>query len=417
MPRRILLDLSPIRESRQFRLIFGGQLLSGFGNQATAVAVPFQVFHLTHSSLQVGLVSLAQFVPLVIGSIIGGPVGDAVDRRALLLWSNLAAMVCGLGLVINAFSSNPSLWVIYLTSAATAGIIGFAAPARNAVVPLIVSEDQLVAAYSINQITIQIATIGGPLIAGSLIAFHGVEAAYLFDILTFALAMLTRIAMQPIPPDPHAKRAGFSSFVEGARYVAARPLLYGIYLIDLNAMVLGMPRALFPALALGTFHGGAITLGALYAAPAVGAVLGASTTGWLHRLRRQGRAVVLAVVGWGLAIALVGLSHLLWLALVMLAIAGLCDVISAVLRNTLLQSSITDEFRSRISSFQMAVVQGGPRLGDLEAGGLAQLSSPAFSVVSGGLACAAGSLLIAWLIPALGKQELSVATDGNSLSG
>lgn len=408
MRRRILLDVTPIRESRQFRLIFGGQLLSGFGNQATAVAVPFQVFHMTHSSLQVGLVSLAQFVPLVLGSIIGGPVGDAVDRRKLLLWSNVAAMLLGLALVANAFAASPSLLVVYIASAASAGVIGFASPARNAVVPLIVPREQLVAAYSINQLTIQIASIAGPLVAGGLIAASGVEAAYLLDVATFAAATLTRIAMEPILPSADAARAGMASFLEGARYVASKPLLIGIYLIDLNAMVLGMPRALFPALAANTFHGGAVALGALYAAPALGALVGATTTGWLHHVERQGRAIVLAVVTWGLAVAAMGITSWLWLALLLLAIAGLADVVSAVLRNTVLQESITDEFRSRTASFQMAVVQGGPRLGDLEAGAVAQLTTPRFSVVSGGLACALGALVVARLIPALARQRKSV---------
>lgn len=407
MRRRILLDVTPIRESRQFRLIFGGQLLSGFGNQATAVAVPYQVFHLTHSSLQVGLVSLAQFVPLVLGSFIGGPVGDAVDRRKLLLWSNVLAMAFGLVLVVNALAGHPSLAVIYLASAATAGVIGFASPTRNAVVPLIVPREQLVAAYSINQLTIQVATIAGPLLAGGLIAASGVEAAYVFDLATFALAMLTRIAMDPIPPADGASRASLRSFTEGSRYVFGKPVLVGIYLIDLNAMVLGMPRALFPALAANTFHGGAVALGALYAAPAVGALVGASTTGWLHHVERQGRAIVLAVVAWGLAVATMGLTSWLWLALVLLAVAGLADVISAVLRNTVLQENVTDGFRSRTASFQMAVVQGGPRLGDLEAGAVGQLTTPAISVVSGGLGCALGAAVIAWCIPALSRQRRS----------
>ncbi len=408
MRRRILLDVTPIRESRQFRLIFGGQLLSGFGNQATAVAVPFQVFELTHSSLQVGLVSLAQFVPLVLGSIIGGPVGDAVDRRKILLWSNVVAMLLGVAMVANALAASPSLLVIYVASAATAGVIGFASPSRNAVVPLIVPREQLVAAYSINQLTIQLATVAGPLLAGGLIAVSGVKAAYLFDIATFALAMLTRIAMEPIPPSPDAARAGVASFIEGTRYVTSRPLLIGIYLVDLNAMVLGMPRALFPALAANTFHGGAVALGALYAAPAVGALIGATTTGWLHHVERQGRAIILAVVVWGLAVATMGLSSWLWLALLLLAVAGLADVVSAVLRNTVLQESVTDEFRSRTASFQMAVVQGGPRLGDLEAGAVGQLTTPAISVVSGGLACAVGAAAISWCIPALSRQRRSV---------
>jgi predicted MFS family arabinose efflux permease len=205
--------------------------------------------------------------------------------------------------------------------------------------------------------------------------------------------------MAPVPPVAGAARPGIASLVEGMRYVRRRPSIGGAYLIDANAMVFGMPRALFPALALSLFHGGATTLGLLYAAPGAGALVGALTTGWVSRVRRRGRAVVVAVGVWGIAVAAFGLVHVLWAALALLAVAGWADVISAVLRNTIIQMSVSDDFRSRLSSFQMAVVQGGPRLGDFESGAVAAALGTEFSIVSGGIACVIGAGVVAGVLP------------------
>ena len=213
--------------------------------------------------------------------------------------------------------------------------------------------------------------------------------------------MVATFMMRPIPPAEGTALRPWASTKEGIRYLRSRQVLQGVYIIDINAMVFGMPRALFPAMAGSVFGGGTITLGFLYAAPGVGALIGAVTTGWVANLKRQGRAVIVAVMAWGIAIAIFGLVDTLWVALVLLAIAGWADVISAVLRNTILQSSIPDRFRSRMSSIQMAVVQGGPRLGDMESGAVATATSVEFSVVSGGLACIVGAAVIGLLMPRL----------------
>ena len=405
MAPRITVDLAPLRESREFRLLFGGLMISMLGNQLTTVAIPFQVFSMTHSSLQVGLVSLAQLVPLVVGSLVGGTLGDAMDRRRLMVISSALSVFAAGGLMVNALAPPPSLVAIYVISAMAAGLLGLASPARTAAIPRMVRPELLVAAYSFNQIVIQVATIVGPALAGILIATVGLSWTYGLDAASFVILLGTSLLLRPIPPEGAGQRAGLRSILEGMSYLKGRQALQGVYLIDLNAMIFGMPRALFPALAAGLFHVGPGGLGLLYAAPGLGALIGASTTGWAEAVERRGRAVVVAVVIWGTAVAVMGTVPWLWAALVLLAIAGWADVISAVLRNTILQSSIPDSMRSRLSSFQMAVVQGGPRLGDAEAGGVAAVTSTEFSVISGGVACVVGAVVVARLLPGFWSER------------
>ena len=375
------------------------------GNQLTTVAIPFQVFSMTHSSLQVGLVSLAQLVPLVVGSLIGGTLGDVMDRRRLMIISSALSALAAAGLMANALLPHPSLVAIYLISALAAGLLGLASPARTAAIPRMVRPELLVAAYSFNQIVIQVATIVGPAIAGILIATVGLPWTFGLDAASFGGLLVTSLLLRPLPPQHAGQTAGLRSILAGMSYLRGRQALQGIYLIDLNAMIFGMPRALFPALAAGLFHVGPQGLGLLYAAPGIGALVGASTTGWAERVERRGRAVVVAVIIWGAAVAVMGAVPWLWVALVLLAIAGWADVISAVLRNTILQTSIPDAMRSRLSSFQMAVVQGGPRLGDAEAGAVAAVSSTELSVISGGVACVLGAIAIARLLPGFWEER------------
>ncbi len=412
MPGRIFVDIAPLRDSRQFRLLFSGQLVTTLGSNLTIVAIPYQVYSQTHSSLQVGAISLVQLVPMVIGSLIGGSVGDAVDRRKLILYTSGLLTLASGALAVNAAVAHPSLLALYLISMVAAALTGFINPARNAVIPSLVSPAHLVAAYAFTQVVYQVGSIVGPAISGLLIDGIGLAWVYGIDAISFLLSVLTIARMTALPPAAGAARPGFASIVEGLRYMRGRPALQGVFLIDINAMVFGMPRALFPALSENVFHGGATTLGYLYAAPGVGALLGALTTGWVARIRRQGWAVIIAVLAWGAAIAVFGFVHTLWVALVLLAIAGWADVISAVLRNTILQTSIPDQFRSRLSSIQMAVVQGGPRLGDMESGTVAALVSTEFSIVSGGIACIIGAVVLARLLPAFRRYDTGAESGG-----
>jgi MFS family permease len=396
---RIFLDLGPLRRSRDFRLLFAGQLVGVFGGQLTLVAIAFQVYSVTRSSLQVGAVSLAQLIPLVLGALIGGTVGDAVDRRAILVVTSLSLGLASVMLALNAASHHPSVLAIYLVSALAAGMGGVASTACNAAVPSLVEARHLVAAYASMQVVDQLGMVVAPALAGVLIGAVHLDRVYALVAGTYGLTAVTMVLMSASPRAPGAGRAGFESILEGLRYLRGRPVLQGAFLIDINAMVFGMPRSLFPALAATVFHGGSATLGLLYAAPGVGALVGALTTGWLAHVRRQAAAVIVAVCVWGTAIVLFGLVHMVWVGLVLLMVAGWADVISAVLRTTILQRSVPEEFRSRISSLQIAVVEGGPRLGDIESGAVASLVSTGFSVVSGGLAAVAGAIVLAAALP------------------
>jgi MFS family permease len=407
--RRVFIDLAPLRQSRDLRWLLGGQLVSLMGNQLTAVAIPYQVYRLTHSSLDVGLVSLAQLIPLLICSLYGGTVIDAVDRRKLLIRVEVVMALCSAGLAINT-DLGARLWPLFVLPAIASGLTGFDNPTRNAIVPRMVSAEHISTAAAMVQVLNQVGVIVGPALGGLLLAGAGADFVYWFDAASFLAAITAAYVISPQPAAANATRPGLRAMAEGFRYIRGRPGIQGAYLIDINAMVFGMPRALFPAMAIGVFHGGAATLGFLYAAPGAGALAGALATGWVTRIRRQGLAVIVAVMVWGAAIVAFGLTSILPLALLFLAIAGWADVISAVLRNTIIQLSVPDRLRGRLAAIQIGVVQGGPRLGDLEAGAVGNAFGNEFSVISGGLACIAGAMALAGVLPGFRKVEVSAAT-------
>ena len=395
---RLFVDLSPLRRNREFSLLFYGQLISMAGSNVTMVAVPYQVYLETHSSLWVGLASLIQLPFLIAGSLWGGVLGDRLNRRTLLVSNSFILAMLSAGLAFNAQLTHTHFVILISLAALAAGFSGFSAPIRTAVIPKLVPPNQLVAAYSLNQVIVNLASVAGPGAAGLLIASVGLSACYWFDAATFVFLMFFSALMNSMPASgEHTGTRMLRAMGDGWRYVRSHATAQAVYLVDLNAMVFGLPRALFPAVALTLYHGGPRTLGLLYAAPGAGALVMAVLTGWLERIRRQGRLVVLVVATWGGAIALFGLVHVVWIGLACLAFAGATDVISTILRNTILQNAITDEYRSRISSIQMAVVTGGPRLGDFESGLVAGLTTTEFSIVSGGVACIVGALaLIRW---------------------
>lgn len=397
--RRIFIDLSPLRRFRSFRRLWLGQLVSQLGSQLTVVAIPYQVYLLTHSSLDVGLVSLAQLGPLLVGSLLGGSAADAVDRRRLLGLTQVVLALFSAGLAVNSSGGHPALWPLFVLSAASAGFSGMDITTRAAAIVSLVDTQSLVSANVLRQLLIQVATVVGPAAAGLLIARVGVSTVYWIDVASFAAALVAVFGLPSLRPVGGGTRAGLRSVAEGLRFLRGRQALQGTFVVDLDAMIFGMPRALFPALGLNQFHGGAAAVGYLYAAPGAGALLGAVLTGWASRVRRVGRAVLVAVAVWGLAIALFGFSAWLPLALVLLAVAGGADVISAVFRSTILQLETPDRLGGRLFAIQTAVVTGGPRLGDAEAGAVAALAGVQASVVSGGMACLIGVGIIAWRLP------------------
>ena len=404
--RRVLIDLSPLRRSRDLRLLVLGELVSVLGTQLTTVAVPYQVYQLTHSSLDVGLVSLAQLFPLIGGALLGGSVVDAMDRRRLLMLAQVLMACCSAGLAVNA-DLGTALWPLFVLPALTAGFAGLDSSGRGAIIPNLVQRSEMSAANAIFQSLFQFGLVVGPAVAGRLLAGAGVRFVYWMDVASFGAALLAAFLLSPQPPAGAADhRPGLRSIVEGLRFVRGRQAIQGAYLIDINAMVFGMPRALFPALATTLFGGGASTLGFLYAAPGAGALVGALTTGWVSRVRRQGLAVIVAVLIWGVAITCFGLVSWLPGALALLAVAGWADVISAVFRNTIIQQAVPDALRGRLSGLQTAVVTGGPRIGDVESGAVATAFGNTVSVVSGGLACIAGALVLARLLPGFRQQRM-----------
>ncbi len=394
---RLFVDITPLRTRRDFRLLFISQFVSLLGSNVTLVAVPFQVYRDTHSSLWVGAASVIQLPFLIAGSLWGGAAGDQHDRRRLMIAVALVQTLLGTALGFNAWWTGSPLVVVLLLAALAAGAGGFAGPLRAAIIPRLVAPDELVAAYGLNQVMMNVSVVAGPSLAGLLLAGVGLSWCYLVDAGTFLALAGATVLFRPIPPSGAAASTSLrQSIAEGIAYVRSHRVAQSVYLIDLNAMVFGLPRALFPAIALTEYHGGPRLLGLLYAAPGIGAVVMAFLTGWLARVTRQGRLVVLVVVAWGAAMALFGAVHVVAVAIVCLAVAGAMDVISTVLRNTILQNAISDDFRSRVSSIQTAVVTGGPRLGDLESGLVARLAGTRFSIVSGGLACVAGAALLVW---------------------
>ena len=400
MPR-VLADLTPLRVHRNFRRLWLGQLVSGFGSQLTIVGVSYQAYRLSHSTLIVGLVSLAQLGPLLIGSLIGGSIVDAKDRRKVLLVTQVVLASASLGLAVNATFPHPRLWPLFVLTSAGAAVQGLDWPARKAVVPMLVPPEDLPAALALQQILQQFGMVAGPAVAGLLIASVGLGAVYGIDVATFGAAMLAVLLLPRLVPTGGGRQAGLASIREGLHYLRGQRLLASTFWIDIDAMVFGMPRAVFPALGTGLFGGGAATVGLLYAAPAAGAFIGSLLTGWVSSVRRQGRAIVIAIVVWGAAISAFGLIPVLWVGLILLALAGAADVVSAVFRNAVLQTTVPEQLQGRMSGVFISVVSGGPRLGDAEAGAAAAIGGAQFAVWSGGLACIAGALLLARRIPEL----------------
>ena len=401
--KRFLADTRPLRIP-DFRRIYIGQGISLLGSQLTIVAVPYQVYVLTKSSAAVGLVSLIQLVPLLAGSLIGGAVADALDRRRVILWSQIALAVTSVGLALNAALPEPLLWPIVLWSAIAAGLSGFERPARGASIPAIVGLDLFPAAHALWQIMFQIGALLGPAVAGLLLAGAGLQIIYWVDAATFLVAFAFALRLRSLKATGAIDRPSLRAIGEGLKYSVSKPELRGVFLSDLSAMVFGMPRALFPALGTTVF-GGPAAVGFLFAAPGAGALIGAIFTGAVGRVTHPGRATLWCIAVWGAAMAAFGMSSWLPMALALLAIAGAADVFSAVFRNTILQLSIPDSMRGRMSSVQLAVVTGGPRLGDFESGAAAALGGLRFSVVSGGLACLASVGMLALWLPAFRRWE------------
>jgi MFS family permease len=380
-----------------------GQLVSYLGTQFTVVALPFQVFQLSHSPFALGLLGLVQLGPVLACAVWGGALADARDRRLMVLATEAAFLLISALLAVNAALPGPALWAIFLLAAVQGGLFALQRPSLEALLPRLVSREELTAAGALRIIGGTAGSLLGPPAAGLLIAASGVTLTYAVDVASFGISLVALWLMRAVPPPAGAEPASLRRVIEGLRYAWSRKDLLGTYLTDMVAMFFGMPTALFPAIAAGL--GGPAVLGLLWSALAVGGALALVTSGWTSRVRRQGWGVILAATSWGVGVTLFGLTASLPVALLGLALAGACDSISGIFRTAIWNRSVPDALRGRLAAIEMVSYSSGPLLGDFESGTVASLLSVRVSVVSGGLLCVAGCLVCALLLPAFRRYE------------
>jgi MFS family permease len=400
---RIAIDVRPLRHPAYRRMFIGGSA-SFFGSQLTAVAVQVQMYQLTHSPLWVGLIGVAGLAPLLVFALWGGALADVLDRRRLLLVSSTLMWLVTLGLVAQSAVHVNSPGLLLILVAVQSAAVAVTMPTRSAIIPRIVPREEIPQANTLSFTASNVATVAGPLVAGVLIANANVSWAYAVDGLTFTLALWAALRLPHLPPisSNGERKGGWADVMFGLRYLAKTPVLLLSFAIDIVAMVLAMPRALFPAVADEKF-GSDSAIGWLYAAIAIGSVIAGLTSGWVARVKRQGLALISAVIGWGVAVAVAGLARQLWLAVLLLGVAGAADLVSAVYRQTMLQTYAPDELRGRMQGVFTAVVAGGPRLGDLRAGATAAVTGTTISWVGGGIAAAIVALVLGIAFPALAR--------------
>ncbi len=402
--RRWRIDISPLRSSRDFRLIFASGMITYLGSMVTYVAIPFQVAQLTGSFIAVGLIGLAELVPLIVFGLYGGALADVVDRRIMVIATEVALGLLIAVLLINSLAATPQVWVLYFVAMLMAAVDGLQRPSLEAMIPRVVAHDQLAAASALTSLRWQVGSILGPAIGGLLLSVGGAAAAYGVDVVTFAMSILLLWRLRSIRVEGAGEeRASLRHIGEGLRYAWSRKDLLGTYAIDLVAMVFAFPYAIFPFLAEDL--GGAWTLGLLYAAPAVGALVVSLTSGWTAHVHRHGRAIVLAAMAWGAAIALVGAWDVLPLVLLFLAVAGGADMVSGIFRGTMWNQTIPDDVRGRLAGIELLSYSVGPLLGQLRASTAASLTSLRMSFVSGGVLCVIGVGLTAIALPSLWRYD------------
>ncbi|MDT0544901.1 MULTISPECIES: MFS transporter [Streptomyces] len=397
-----VMDVRPLRH-RPFRRLFASTSVTTIGSQLTAVAVPKQVYDLTGSSAWVGYASFAGLLPLVVFALWGGAVADRVDRRKLMLFTNVGIAVISLLFWAQSAAGIHSVALLMVLLAAQQGLFGINFPARSASIARLVPAEELPAAGALQSTVAQTGMVLGPLLAGALIPLIGLSTLYVIDAVALCATLWAVWRLPPLPPldegegsGPGRRRAGAREVADGFRYIVAQRVLLLSFLADIVAMVFGMPRALFPQLASGTYApwGEGFALGLLFAAIPIGAVAGGLMSGTFSRARRHGLMVSAAVVVWGLAITGFGLSAGLWWAAGFLAVAGVADMVSMVFRGAILQSAATDDMRGRMQGVFTVVVAGGPRLADLLHGTAGSLFGPRVAVAAGGLLVVATMLAL-----------------------
>jgi MFS family permease len=391
------MDLGPLRRHRDYRWLYAAQSVSFLGSMVTYVALPYQMYTLTGSSLAVGLLGLVELLPLLVTAFVGGALADTVDRRKMVLWTDLGlALGCGL-LALDALLPVPRVWLLYVAAAVMSALNGLQRPSLEAMTPRLVDAEEVPAAAALQSFRGSMGMIAGPALGGLLIATAGIPWTFLFDLATYAFSYVAVRQVRALEPPRAEERPTLESVKEGFRYARSRQELMGTYFVDFLAMVFGMPLALFPA--LSERLGGPRVLGMLYAAPAAGALVASLTARWTPRVGRHGLAVMLAAAGWGVAIVAFGFCDALWPALFFLALAGGADAISGIFRMTMWNQTIPDALRGRMAGIEMVSYLSGPLLGHVEAGAVAAVWGVRASTVSGGVLCVVGVLACGALLP------------------
>lgn len=394
---RLRLDLTPLRESRDFRLLTFGGTAFYLGGMMTYVAIPYQLYHLTGSNFAVGALGIVELLPLVVFGLYGGALADHADRRTLLVATAVCQVILTSALVVNAVLPEPQVWAVYLIGGLLAAAQSLQRPSREALVPRTVRHDLLPAAIAVTSLGRDGSVLVGPMIGGVLIQLVGVGACYAIDVAGLAVATGLFFAMGRYPASDRSNPPSMAGIIDGLRYAVGRRDLLGTYIVDIVAMVLAMPIVLFPALASEVFHQPA-TLGLLYAAEGVGSLIVTSTSGWTAHVHHHGRAVVLSAMVWGGAIALVGLAPNVWFAILALVVAGAGDMVSGIFRGTIWNQTIPDSMRGRLAGIEMLSYSLGPLGGQVRSGVVADVWSVRGAITSGGLLCVGGVALTAGLL-------------------
>jgi MFS family permease len=414
---RLLTDITPLRESPAFRRIWLGSMLSGIGSAMTTFAVTLQVYDLTRSSAAVGGIGLAQFVPLLLISLPGGTLADRVDRRRLVLAVTICQTAISAVLFALAAFGGASLWALYALVAAGSALGAVNAPARRTFLPRLVPREQLAAAIALNRIIFQVTMIAGPSLAGVVAAGAGLRGCYLADVASFAGSLWGVGRLPAMPPEPPAAgqgggggerdkaRSGVALTLEGLAFIRRTPVLCGAFLADVNATFFGLPVSLFPAINAERFGGNPRTLGLFVTAIGVGGLVSAVFAGPLKHLRRHGLVMLTCVAVWGAGFALFAVAPTLWLTLLALALAGLADTFTVVVRGIIVQEVTPDEFRGRVNAADFLVGAGGGQLGSLEAGLVGSLTTPVISALSGGVLTVVGALAIGAALPGFRRYQ------------
>ncbi|OGT38714.1 MAG: MFS transporter [Gammaproteobacteria bacterium RIFCSPHIGHO2_12_FULL_37_14] len=392
------INLSIFRRNRDFTLLFIGQFVSFMGTMITGVALPYQIYMETRSTLMVGLLSLFQLLPLLLTALIGGVFADRYHRRYLLLIAESVLAGGCLLLAWNASFKHPHIWALFVIATIMSGFNGLHRPALDSIVQQIVDRKDLAAVGSLGIFKFSVSSIAGPAMGGLIIASMGVVTTYLIDFFSFLISLIALLYMQYIPkPQNVQDESTWSSLKKGIRYALSRQELIGTYVVDFVAMVFGMPIALFPAIALS--FGGAKVLGMLYAAPAVGALIISFFSSWTISIKRHGVAISISAALWGVAIILFGLSTNFIFAFIFLAFAGGFDAISGIFRMVMWNETIPRELRGRLAGIEMIGYLSGPKLGDTEAGLVAAAFGITASIVSGGVLCVVGVMICSYFLP------------------